>query len=422
MRVSGGLNNAGISNLYNTLYQGKIAMYNNKLSRDFFPVNNAQGQGSLSTNSLQYINDIKSAASELSSALKDLSGPAFSQRSMVSSNNDVMTVSYNGNNLAGMSDMRVKVDQVAAGQVNEGSRLSSQALYSGERGVNRFEIQTGGKTTQLSINVAAGDSNRDVQNKMATAINNAGLGLKATVETDSATNTSMLRIESANVGTNERNAFTITDRTGNATSMTGANDVSRERQDAIYSVNGGPTQTSQSNTINLGNGLTATLKTASDEEISIVRGKDANSAISSVQSMVRSFNNLFTSAVSNVADPKAQNLSSRMINISSAYSRALSEIGISFDAGGRMTINNVKLNQAAESGRLEQFFMENRGKNFGFSAMMGRLSDNVSSNTSNFVSNSIFGSSVNEGTSYSGLGNLISFNSMNSGSILDFIL
>jgi len=422
MRISGGLNKAGISSLYNTLYQGKVAMHNNKLSREFFPANNAQGAGAFSANSMQYITDIKSASSELSAALKDLSGPAFSQRTMVSSNTDVMTVNYNGNNLGSMKDMQVKVDQVAAGQLNEGSRLSSSALYSGDRGTNRFEIQTGGKTTQLSINVSAGDSNRDVQNKMATAINNAGLGLRATVETDSATNTSMLRVESVNVGTNERNAFTITDRTGNATSMTGANDVSRERQDAIYSVNGGPTQTSQSNTINLGNGLTATLKTASDEEISIVRGKDANSAISSVQSMVRSFNNLFTSAVSNVADPKAQNLSSRMINISSAYSRALSEIGISFDAGGRMTINNVKLNQAAESGRLEQFFMENRGKNFGFSAMMGRLSDNVSSNTSNFVSNSIFGSSVNEGTSYSGLGNLISFNSMNSGSILDFIL
>jgi len=371
---------------------------------------------------MQYINDIKSASSDLSAALKDLSGPAFSQRSMVSSNTDTLTVSYNGNNLASMGEVRVKVDQVASGQVNEGSRLSSSSSYSGDRGINRFEIETGGKTTQLSVNITAGDSNRDVQNKMATAINNAGLGLKATVEVDTATNSSMLKIESVNVGTNERNAFKITDRTGNVATVTGANDVSRERQDAIYSVNGGPSQTSQSNTINLGNGLSATLRAASDDEVSIVRGKDVSSAISSVQSMVRSFNNLFTSAVNNVADPKAQNLSSRMINISSAYSRALSEIGISFDAGGRMTVNNVKLNQAAESGRLEQFFMENRGKNFGFSAMMGKLSDNVSTNTSSFVSNSAFGNSVNEGVSYSGLGNLLSFSSMKSASIMDFLL
>jgi len=420
MRVSGGLNNNSINNLYNTLYQGKVAMHNNRLSREFFPANNAQGQDAFNMSTMQYISDIKSASSALSGILRDLSGPAFSQNTMVSSNTDAMTVNFSGSNLSSMSDMSVKIDQIAMGQLNEGSRLSSSSLYSGDRGTNRFEIETGGKTTQLSINVTAGDSNRDVQQKMATAINNAGLGLRATVETDSATNASMLRIESNNVGTAERNAFSIRDITGNAAAQTGANEVSRERQDAIFSVNGGPAQVSQSNTINLGNGLSATLRAASDEDVTITRGKDITRAVSAVESMARSYNNMFSAAAGNIGDPKAQGLTSRMINVSSAYSRVLSEIGISFDGSGRMILNMPILNRAAENGKLEQFFTENRGKNFGFNASMGRLADNVSTNTSNFVSSPAFGNSISENFTYSGIGNLNQLNFIGSGSMFDF--
>jgi len=403
------------------MYQGKVAMHNNRLSREFFPANNAQGQGMFSGNTMQYIGEVKSAANSLSSALKDLSGPAFTQNTMVSSNTDAMTVNYSGNNLGSMGDFSVKIDQVAMGQLNEGSRLQSDSLYSGDRGVNRFEIDTGGRTTQLSVNVMAGDSNRDVQQKMATAINNAGLGLRATVEADSKTGVSTLRVESTNVGTADRNAFTIRDVTGNAVAQTGANDVSRERQDAIYSINGGETQTSQSNTINIATGLSATLREASNEAITVTRGKDANRAISAVESMARSYNNMFSAAAGNVADPKAQALASRSMNITSAYSRVLSEIGISFDSSGRMLVNSQKLSQAAENGKLEQFFMENRGKNFGFTASMGRLADNVATNTSNFVSSSMFGNSISENFTYSGFGNLNQLNFMGSGSLLDYM-
>jgi len=421
MRVSGGLNNNSISGLYNTLFQGKVAMHNNRLSREFFPTNNAQGSGLFSMSSMQYISDVKSASSALSSALKDLSGPAFSKNTMVSSNSDALTVNFTGSNPGNMSDMKVQVEQIAMGQLNEGARLGASSSYGGDRGLNRFSIETGGKTTQLSINITAGDSNRDVQQKMATAINNAGIGLRATVETDSKTNMSMLRIESTNVGTADKNAFSIKDTTGNAVARTGANEVSRERQDAIFRVNGGEAQISQSNTVNLANGLSATLKKATEQDVTISRGKDANSAISAVESMARSFNNMFSAAAGNISDPKAQGLASRAINISAAYSRSLSEIGISFDGSGRMIVNSQQLSRAAENGKLEQFFMENRGKNFGFTASLGRLADNVSTNTSNFVSSSMFGNSLGENFTYSGFGGLNQLNFMGAGSLLDYM-
>ena len=416
MKVSGGFNNAGIGNLYNTLFQGKMAMHSNKLSRDFFPTNNAQSKSSLSIDSMQYISDIKSASSALSGALKDLSGPAFNQRSMVSSNTDAMTVNFTGNNLAGVSDLSVQIDQVAMGQQNEGNRMNASGLYAGDRGVNRFEITTGGKTTQLSISVAAGDSNRDVQQKMATAINNAGLGLKATVETDSKTNVSMLRVESNNVGTDSRNAFSMRDFTGNAVAQTGINQVSRERQDAIYRVNGGEAQVSRSNTVSLGNGVSATFKAASDEAVTVSKGKDMSYVRGVIENLVRSYNNLFSAAANNTNDFKAQSLASRLMNVTSAYSRSLSDLGIGFNGDGRMTIDSNKLNQAFETGRAEQFFTEGNGRNFGFTANLGRLADNVSNNSASFVSGS-----MGQNFAYSGFGNPIQQNFFGSGSILDYM-
>jgi len=421
MKVSAGFNMNSINNIYASLYQNKIAMHTSKLSNSLIPQNNVQGQGSFGSNSLQYINDIKTSSASLSGALKELSGSAFSQRTMVSSNTDIMTVNYTGNKANSMGDMTVRVDQTAAGQLNEGSRMSTAGKYDGSLGTNRFTVETGGKATQLSVNVLSTDSNRDVQQKMATAINNAGLGLRATVETDSKTNTSMLRIESNNTGSDAKNSFNMTDNTGNLVAKTGANDVSRENRDAVYSVNGGPAQTSKLNTVNLGNGLSATFKEASAEEVNITRGKDTDYAKSMVQNMVQSYNSLFSAAAQNSGDPKAQGLASRMLNVTGAYSKSLSDVGIGFDSSGRMTIDSKKLNEAAESGRLEQFFTQNSGRNYGFTNQLERLADNVSKNTSNFVSSSQFGSALGENFAYSGIGDLLQYNYMNSGSIFDYM-
>jgi len=316
--------------------------------------------------------------------------------------------------------MAVKVNQTAAGQMNEGARMSASAAFEGSGGTNKFSIKIGDKTTELSVNVAVGDSNKVVQQKMADAVNKAGIGIKATVETDSTTNSSILKLESTITGSNPKNSFTVNDITGNLSSMTGAYDVAREGRDAIYSVNGGLAKTSQSNTVNLGNGVSATFNKASEETVTVSRGKDMNYAMSTVEDMVKSYNDLYATAAQRIEDPKSQNLALKMVSISKTYSGSLSSIGIGFDNSGRMTIDTKKMNQAAESGKLEQFFKENSGKNYGFTNQLGRLSDNVSRNTSSFVSSSLFGSSLSENFGYSSFGNVFQYNYLSAGSIFDY--
>ena len=418
MNINTNYNN--ISNLYTSMYQGNMSLFNNKLSRSLFPANKAQGKDSLDSNAIGYVTNIKTAAKSLGSAVNQLSGSAFSNRTMTSSNSDVLSVNYSGNNANTIAPMTVKVKQIATSQQNAGKELSANTTFEGKSGVNRFSIEKDGKTTDFSINVSAGDKNKDVQQKMADAVNQAGIGVKATVETDTKTNTSTLKLESTNTGSSQKNTFVVKDATGDLAAKTGINAISQEGRDAVYSVNGGAERTSQSNNINLGNGVTATLKKASEEEVTVSRGKNIDLAIATAENLVKSYNDLYVEAAQRTNDAKSQKLATKMVNTSKTYFNSLSEIGIGFNGDGKMTIDSKKMNQAAESGKLEKFFTENSGRNYGFTNQIGKLADSVSRNTGSYVSSSQIGKDLTDSLTYSGLGDLIQYNFLSAGSIFDY--
>jgi len=319
--------------------------------------------------------------------------------------------------------MEVSVNQIATGQLNEGSRMTADAAFEGQVGANQFSIQTGTNTANLSVNVREGDTNRDVQQRMADAINNSNAGVRASVSFDAETNTSMLRLEGTATGSGSQNAFTVSDLGGGSlVAQTGANDMARQSQDAIFSVNGGPERRSQSNTVFIGNGVTATFNSTSEEAVRISWGQESgNVTRSAVENMVRSFNDLFTTAAGRTGDQRSQQLASSMVNISSVFSSSLSSIGIGFDTSGRMTVNAQRMDEAAQSGALDRFFSDSGGRN-NFASQLSRLAENVSRNPANFVSSSMFGNNFSGNTGYSSFGNATQFNPFGSGSVMDFML
>jgi len=424
MKVFGGLSNSSINNLFSTMHQGKVSMHANRLSNSLFkmPVNNAQGAGSIGADTVRYVNSIKTSSDSLASAIRELSGTASGNRIVaMSSNPGVVSIQHTGARPSSVSTMNLRISQIAAAQSNEGKRMTADAAYEGQKGTNQFSIQNGSSTTNLSVNVREGDTNRDVQQRMADAINNSKAGVKASVVFDAETKSSMLKLEGTTTGSDPANAFTVTDRGGgNIVAQTGANDVARQGQDALYSVNDGPERRSQSNTVFIGNGVTATLKSASEQATAITWGPEKNVTGSSVESMVKSFNDLFSTAAERTGDPKSQRLASSMTNISSVYANSLSNIGIGFDNSGKMTINTQKMDQASENGALEKFFSS--GSRNGFASQLGRLADNVSRNPGSFVSNSLFGNNITGNSGYSSFGSTTPFNAFGSGSILDYML
>ena len=421
-------NNFNISsfNLLNSLYQGNMALHSNKLSRNMFPMpnNNAPKSGSLlGSEGVSYVNNLRTSSKSLSNVLRELSAPAASNRIVaISSNPSVVSIQHTGKKPSTIHSMSVMVNQIATGQTNEGKKMETAAAFEGNTGVNRFSIEQGGKTTQISVNVQKGDTNEAVQKKMAEAINSSGAGVKATVVTDAETKTSMLKLESIATGSDTKNSFNVTDLSGGLAGLMGAKEVTKEGQDALYSVNGGPERRSQSNTVSIGNGVTAKFNAASEKAATITWGPDTNATKSLVEDMVKNYNNLYSAAAERTNDPRAQNLASRMVNISRTYTSSLSDMGIGFDNSGRMTIDSKKMDQVAESGKLDQFFREFSGKNYGFTNQLSRLADSISRNPGNFVSSSQFGAELMGNSGYTGFGLPTLFNFFSPGSLMDFML
>ena len=148
---------------------------------------------------------------------------------------------------------------------------------------------------------------------------------------------------------------------------------------------------------------------------------DKSKVTAAVEDFVKNYNDLYSEAAQKLDDPKAQKLASKMVNISKTYSSSLASVGIGFDKDGKMTINKETLNTAAENGKLETFFTQNKGKNYGFTNQLANLADNVSRNTPSFVSSSVMGNSLMDSFSYSGTGRTNQYNFLNSGLLFDFL-
>ena len=413
---------SSVYSMFDNMYQNSLSMFNYKLGNSLLPANNKQKTDLLSSSSLQYVTNIKQGANKLSFAIKGLSsGASFMKKTMTSSDKDVLSVNYVGSIFNRPETTTVKIDRLATGQVNEGKQMKAGEAF-GDSGDKFFKLEVDGKTTVLSVKVAAGDTNEQVQKKMAEAVNNAGVGVKASVETDSAEKTSMLKLEATGTVGAAKSKFKISDMIGgDLVQKTGVDKITKEAQSAVYSVNGGPSRTSATNTVDLGNGINVTFNKTSDKEVTISQGMDTDYAKNAVKDLVAGYNDIYVEALKNSSDPKAEGLAMKMLNTSKLYLSSLSSIGVGFDKDGKMTIDDEQFSKAADNGKLEKFFMDNSGRNFGFTYQLGKIADDVTRNTSKYVTKSIFGNNLMENFSYSGTGSLQSYNYTNTGWLFDYM-
>lgn len=335
--------------------------------------------------STDYISSLKTGASRMKQALRGLtSGTAFKQKTAASSDTDVLTVKQaTQHEKYGIAsgDISVKVSQIAQGQENSGTALKSSEA-SGVSGYQQFQIEVGGKTRQFSISIGEGDTNKQLQDKMAALINEAGIGITASVETSGASST--LSLKSNATGDKAANIFKISDVMGSLVSKTGIGNTTKEAQDAIYSVNG-VTKNSSTNSVDLGNGIMGTLLKASDKEVKVSQQIDSKAAIDEVQKLADSYNTMFGAAFKNDTDSKANNLLLDLNNTARTYLSSLSAIGIGFDSNGNMTVNKSIMEKAAGDGSLERFFTQGSGKNYGFTNQLEKVANNVDNKMSRYV-------------------------------------
>ena len=403
--VFSGQKSSGLMDLYTNLYSN---------------LNNTIGSGISA--SMQSDLNIKDLGQSLKAAMNGLTGNksgqgAFDQLIAVSSDSNTVTAvvdskKANSNTLKDTT-FDIQINQIAKAQVNSGDSVKSseKSLSSGSYG---FSIEIGGKTHLFNISVSAADNNDSIQQKMASAINSRNIGVTAAITSNTADKTSKLSVSASETGTSDIKApvFKIKDTTGNSASAMGITDITQAAQNAVYSVNGGVQKTSKSNNVDLGNGVTATLKDSVAGMASLSFKPDNSVAVSVVKDLVKSLNSALTESW-NTSGKRFQELASAISGMNKAYKPALEMIGINVSKDGYMSVDEKKLQAASEDGSLQKFFrMDNGSVNYGFAARAQKISGDMASghyagNTSvssySRISSGYFASVYSKYSSYSSL-------------------
>jgi len=360
------------------------------------PLAARQGSGASGANSSQGGGPavaLRQASDTLTQALNAIRGigntlnPPMQARRPVSQNTDALAISsFDPNRIrgAGLDNFSVEVLQVAQTQTHEGEALNATARASESGfsvGDHHLEITIGDRRFDFHFSVSENDTNRDVQQRIANAINaRSDVAVNATVNLDQEAGTSTLVLASTRSGIDEsvgvgQPNFSVRSVTGNAVEAAGVDIATTRAQNAAFRVNRGFTgavQTSRDNTVDLGFGISAEIRETGTTDVEM--GRDIVTQQNAFRHMVNSFNDL-VEAARNAGAGGA--LANELGGIVRNFSSQLERIGISLNSEGRMQIDEARMAAAAESGELESF--ANRD-GFNFMSRLGRTAQNVSGN------------------------------------------
>lgn len=367
--------------------QGVASVYRNTPNYSWNNPRNAEASSNKVSNENQtqettdFMRSIKVGATDVQDALSALTSGT---KVATSSDEDNLTANLVYGASKDIADTKIKIDQIATSQKNEGAAVKSTDAFSSP-GTHEFEIELGdGSVKMFRVDVAASDTNEMVQQKMADAINGAKSGIKASVITENGQ--SRLEIESEKTG--EYNKFTVRD-CGDSTLVSdmGVGEATREAQNAQYRLNGSSeVLTSGSNEISLSNGVYVTLKGATSDDVTVSTKMDRGDMEKNVKELADGINKMLTAAYKD-GGTGAQKLVDEIASTFQIYSSSLENIGISVGNDGLISVDSEKLSTAAENGTLTSFFTDtSKHANYGFVNKISNLADKVAGNPSAYAS------------------------------------
>lgn len=260
----------------------------------------------------------------------------------VASSTNAVAVTASARAGATLGSHTFTVSQVAVAQQNTGTALDPAAATALVTGTHSFSLTIGGTTHNLSVTVNAGDSNQQVLDRMAAAINNAKAGATSAV-VKNANGTASLQVTADRTGTS--GAFTLADTAGGAVANTGAGTATRAAENASYTQDG-ISRTSETNAFSLDQGrLQVTLLAPSTQPVTAKVSPDAPGLASAVEGLANAINQTFSTVRQNAA-----RLSSALVPALQAAGQdaKLKQIGIDRQADGALTVDKNELTDAVQ--------------------------------------------------------------------------
>ncbi len=320
----------------------------------------------------KFVIDLKENARATKNAISDVFSGGDNIESLldkkvaVSSNEDKIGVTYIGDGEAdATSTFQMEVKELAKPQINTGKFLDP-IDSNFEEGHFSFDLNTSSNSYEFQFNVGLGESNLDVQKKIARLVNASDVGLKAEVISNEQDRTA-IQLISKNTGLPDgvENQFTIeTNTSWKEVNLLGINNISSPATNSSFTLNGNE-HASMSNTFTINKEFEITLKNPTDGNGVNVGFKTNTDALADgLSDLLTAYNNMvevgrqYSSAHSN------NQLLNEMTKIGRSLNNDLSAIGINLEEDNTLTMDREKL-QAGITGenRDDVFKTLNRFKN-----------------------------------------------------------
>lgn len=196
--------------------------------------------------SIAYAIHLKESANNLKQTIGSLSNDddLFSLKSAYSDNEALASVEYEPDDADGEvpADFMLEVENFASPQINTSQYIKANQPISLSPGAYSFDILTNKLHYELQFNVHEGETNKDLQSKLARLINNSDIGVSAKVKETRGLSALEVTSDAYGLPVQGERHFMITDdnttyRSG-VVDYLGLNKNIKEATNAIYSING----------------------------------------------------------------------------------------------------------------------------------------------------------------------------------------
>lgn len=344
-----------------------------------------------------YAVSIKENARELRNTIAQLGGMEpngiFSKKSAYSSDEEIASATYIGCDAPDgmLPELQLKVHSLASPQENLGLFLKDTPIEM-PADIYSFDVAINDMNYEFQFSIKEGETNREVQERLARLITNADIGLKASViESDSH---SALRLTSENTGltAGKTQIFSINDshtsKAFGTVEYFGLDYVSHEASNAYFCVNG-QEHTASTNHFTLDKLFEVQLNGISPEDRSVQIGlkTDMESLTDNVLHLVNGYNDFIKAASSYLeSQSRSRMLIHEVKNIASLYGNSLASMGIDLTEDGTLNVNQSLLYQTAMT---TEDIPETFGYLKDFSDSLLRKSNQVSLNPMDYVEKKI---------------------------------
>ena len=304
---------------------------------------------------------IKNVVASLSDAEEGI-GNAFQKKIAVSSQEDVVSADYIGNNKETdeLESFLIEVKELASPQINLGNFLDKNHLTL-KPGSYSFDLENSTSTFEFQFTINADDTNYSTQSKLSNLITNADIGLKASVVEDE-NGLSALQIESVSTGIAPEEPFLFsiypqgTRDSISAVESLGIDHVSQEARNARFLLNG-EERSSYANTFTINHAFELRLHGISEEGNPAVIGfkTNADAMAENIQTLVDSYNSILHTA-SKYSDSQHQSvkLYRDMSSTAFAFQNSLESMGLLVDDKGEISIDKALLTESVSEDNAEE--------------------------------------------------------------------